>query len=142
MNKIVIFFSAQDKANLIAAAIFLAIATYFFTYYILSRFRHPKAVKLPTQKVIRDWQPTGNINFVVPDIETADYDKHDQYFLDIQEVRVIELVGGGEDREVRYRHASLAEAVTVVKAYNAHILAYPNDSVAKHLMPEQPYAAV
>jgi hypothetical protein len=68
-------------------------------------------------KVVRDWQPTGNINFVVPDALVDDYKTRAMFFLETEEDRVIELVGGGESREIRFRMATLHEAISVVKSY-------------------------
>lgn len=66
-------------------------------------------------KVIRDWQATGNITFSVPDGANKK-DKH-HYSLKVEEERLVELLGGGKSREIRWRLASLEEAVKVVAAY-------------------------
>jgi hypothetical protein len=100
---------------LFIAVIVLIIAFVFFTPYILKDKKAVEGKADPT--VARDWQPTGQINFVVP----AGAEPTDKlaYVLEIEEDRILELLGGGRTKEVRYRLATLADAVGVVKAYRA-----------------------
>jgi hypothetical protein len=59
-----------------------------------ARSREKRVAALTHVDVKRDWQPTGNINFVGPE-DAADQDR---LFLEIEENRVIELLGGGQFR--------------------------------------------
>lgn len=83
------------------------------------------------QKVIREWEPTGNINFVVPISAMDCYVREGSFLLEVEEDRAIELVGGGRSKEVRFRLATLAEAVIVVRCYSAHAERCPSESVKR-----------
>jgi hypothetical protein len=90
-----------------------------------ARSREKRVAALTHVDVKRDWQPTGNINFVVPE-DAADQDR---FFLEIEENRVIELLGGGTSLEIRFRLATLDEAKRIVKGYERHIAEHPEDSL-------------
>jgi hypothetical protein len=90
-----------------------------------ARTREKRVAAVANVKVMRDWQPTGNINFVVPE-DAADQDK---FMLEVEENREIELLGGGTSLEIRFRLATLDEAKRIVKGYDRHIAEHPEDSL-------------
>ena len=90
-----------------------------------ARSRKKRGAAMVHVKVKCDWQPTGNINFVVPE-DAADQDR---FILEIEENRVIELLGGGTSLEIRFRLATLDEAKRIVKGYERHIAEHPEDSL-------------
>ena len=90
-----------------------------------ARTREQRVAAVANVKVMRDWQPTGNINFMVPE-DAADQDK---FMLEVEENREIELLGGGTSLEIRFRLATLDEAKRIVKGYDRHIAEHPEDSL-------------
>jgi hypothetical protein len=110
----------------IAAVIVVATAA---AYLLMQIFKKKDSAILTKQKVIRDWKPTGNINFIIPQELIGKYEDKSRLYLEIEEDRLIELVGGGETKEIRFRLASSQEAVVVVKCYNRHVKAYPTEGI-------------
>jgi len=101
--------------NYMAAA--MVVGTVGIAFIVWQLWPARKRKQHAPTKIIRDWQPTGNINFVVP----FDTKNHGAYLLEVEEDREIELLGGGNSREIRFRLATLAEAVAVVKSYNENV---------------------
>ena len=100
--------------NYMAAA--MVVGTVGIVFIIWQLWPARKRMQHAPTKITRDWLPTGNINFVVP----FDTKNHGAYLLEVEEDRLIELLGGGHSREIRFRLASLEEAVTVVRSYNSN----------------------
>jgi hypothetical protein len=63
-----------------------------------------------------DWQPTGKIDFYCA--ETPKDEKAPAAFLlRVEDYRTVESISGVEHMEIRWRHATLAEAKSVVIAH-------------------------
>jgi hypothetical protein len=106
---------------LLVPALLVVIIVMFFR----ARTRKQRLVARSQSNVKRDWQPTGNINFIVPE----DVVGPDQFVLEVEENRVIELLGGGTTLEIRFRLATLDEAKRIVQGYERHIADHPEDSL-------------
>src|SRR3569833_4229724 len=78
---------------LIGPALLIVVAMLMFR----ARKREKRVAAVANVEVKRDWQPTGNINFVVPE------DVRDQakFMLEVEENREIGLLGGGTSLEIR-----------------------------------------
>jgi hypothetical protein len=68
-------------------------------------------------EVISDWRPTNHIDFVGPDdvMLSADEDVPAQFYLCVQEQRLVANISGMPTPEVRWRYATKAEAKDVVR---------------------------
>src|SRR6476469_99438 len=97
-------FGAEITMVLVLLVPSLLIAAFMLLFR--SRTREKRVATVANVKVRRDWKPTGNINFVVPE-DAADQDK---FILEVEENREIELLGGGSSLEIRFRLATLEEA--------------------------------
>jgi hypothetical protein len=102
-----------------------ALVVLIIVMFFRARTRNKRAAAKSHGNVKRDWQPTGNINFIVPD-DVIDQDK---FVLEVEENRVIELLGGGTTLEIRFRLATLDEAKRIVQGYERHIADHPEDSL-------------
>lgn len=109
------------------ALVLIAPALLIVAIVLVFRFRpHGKLVPaVANVEVKRDWQPTGNINFMVPE----DAGDRDKFILEVEENREIGLLGGGTSLEIRFRLATLDEAKRIVKGYDRHIAEHPEDSL-------------
>ena len=116
-------FGAEITMVLVLLVPSLLIAAFMLLFR--SRTREKRVATVANVKVRRDWKPTGNINFVVPE-DAADQDK---FILEVEENREIELLGGGSSLEIRFRLATLEEAKRIVKGYDRHIAEHPEDSL-------------
>ena len=106
----------QDNAEVAVNAIGFAVVCLIVWLGMLWRDRRRRKRPLPHVKVSRGWEPTGNINFVVPENHRND---PAVFLLEVEEDREVELLGGGTSREIRFRLATIEEAKTVVQAYAA-----------------------
>ena len=99
-------------------------------WYVPKLFKKKIVNELP-QKVKRDWLPTGSINFIVPDDALGKPNGKAVFFLEIEEDRIIEMLGGGTKTESRFRLATLDEAKKVVQCYDKFIENNPDEGVSQ-----------
>lgn len=99
-----------------------------------ARTREKLVAAVANVEVKRDWQPTGNINFVVPE----DVGDQAKFMLEVEENREIGLLGGGTSLEIRFRLATLDEAKRIVRGYDRHIAEHPEDSLLPKKLAEMP----
>ena len=97
-------------------------------WYIPKLLKKKITTDLP-QKVKRDWLPTGSINFIVPDEAMGKPYGRAAFFLEVEEDRIIEMLGGGTKTESRFRLATLDEAKKVVQCYDKYLENNPEEGV-------------
>ena len=79
--------------------------------------------KLPSQGVVkRDWVPTGRIDFATRLFgNLEDSDQPSDFWLIVEERRIVESITGNENLEIQWRLATLNEAKVVVAQYHKYL---------------------
>src|SRR6266511_6362988 len=80
--------------------------------------KRPNTISKYEATVKRDWMTTGRINFVGH--WESIKDAHDPHYLyaQVEENRITENMGGGDNVEIRWRNASLSEVKQIVVRYH------------------------
>jgi hypothetical protein len=91
----------------LAGALIFAVWRMYFVRRILAIETEPA--------VWRDWETTGHITFT--HAETDDPRTPGNFLLQVEENRIVELIGGGISTEIRWRKANLAEARLVARRH-------------------------
>lgn len=77
-------------------------------------------------KVKRDWMTTGRINFAGDWEKISDEHTPQHLYVQVEETRVTENIGGGPNIEIRWRRATLGEAKQVVGRYHQFLDEHPD----------------
>jgi hypothetical protein len=70
---------------------------------------------------LRDWVPTGRIDFATNLNGNGDADQPSEFKLLVEERRIVESIAGNENLEIQWRLATLKEAKAVVTQYHKYL---------------------
>ena len=77
-----------------------------------------------TLKVKRDWLATGRINFI-GDWENVEENRPSDFYVQVEENRLLYNVDDSINTEIRWRQASLNEVKRIVARYHQHLEEHP-----------------
>lgn len=77
-------------------------------------------------KVKRDWMTTGRINFAGDWEKIGDEHTPQHLYVQVEETRITENIGGGPNIEIRWRSATLGEAKQIVARYHQYLDEHPD----------------
>jgi hypothetical protein len=77
-------------------------------------------------KVVRDWIPTGRIDFAGPWMDESAVETPASFYLQAEDVRFLISFSGIERKELRWRKATLSEAKKVVNSFHRQTAKEPD----------------
>jgi hypothetical protein len=96
-------------------------------YYAIRLTRPPSDSTYTYEaQVKRDWMTTGRINFAGDWEKISNEHTPHNLFVQVEETRITENIGGGSNIEIRWRSASLGEAKQIVSRYHQFLEEHPD----------------